>query len=252
MDITSYSHEQIKGGISKARKRLGETSDNIRLLFAPERIDDSNFDQACDIYSRINMNNYDTVVFVESYDEKLDKKLPMASTSTFETPFGSVRVNDYMRNELCDEDDDFFIHDEAFDKNISLFQQLMFFQTLSDDFSALSIQIADKDPAIIKELAYVLEEIMGPRNALLVFCCELDSKHRQEFEQVQDILEKENRSGLLNYLNSGESNIAGTTSFIAGIMVANEWDLKLNFLNAADGDKGNLLSAYAELERILF
>jgi AmmeMemoRadiSam system protein B len=253
MNITSYSRDRIEQGLNDARKRHDETNENIRLLFAPERINDDNFDRACEIYSRLDMSNYDTVVVVESYAEVLDKKLPMASNNFFETSLGKVPVDDYMRNEFCDEDDDFFIHDEAFNKDISLFQQLMFLQTLSDDFSALSVQIADTDPAIVKELAYVLEEVLASRNALIVFCCELDNDRKDEFKRVLEILENDDQSGLMNYLNSGDSHIKGTTSFIAGIIVAEKWGLDLNFLKGEyENYSGSLLTAYADRQRVIF
>lgn len=246
MNITSYDPADIQRGIAKAGKQNGDANEHIRLLFAPERIGDNNFEHACTIYSRVKMSNIDTVVVVESHDERLDKKLPMASNKHFETPVGSVPVDDYMRNEFCDEDDDFFIHDEAFDKDISLFQQLMFLQTLSDDFKALSVQIADPSPAIVKELAYVLEEVLASRNALIVFCCELDNSCNQEFQKVMELLNDDNRSGLMNYLNSGESKIKGVTSFIAGIIVADKWQLDLSFLSSEDeSHAGSLLTAYA-------
>ncbi len=252
MNITSYSREQINKSLHKARERHGKVNDHIRLLFAPVKVDDVNFDMVCDIYSRLDMANYDTVVVVESHDEKLDKKLPMASNSFFETSLGKVKVNDYMRNEFCDEDDDFFIHDAAFDKDISLFQQLMFLQTLSDEFSALSVQIADNDPAIVKELAYVLEEVLASRSALIIFCCELDNSRQKEFYRVREMVENNNQSGLMNYLNSGESHIRGTTAFIAGVIVANKWGLDLNFLEQQDDYHGSLLTAYADRQRVIF
>ncbi|WP_138429883.1 AmmeMemoRadiSam system protein B [Fodinibius saliphilus] len=253
MNITSYSREQIAKGISKAKEKQDGPNDHIRLLFAPERINEDNFDRACDIYSRLDMDNYDTVVIVESYDQKLDKKLPMCSNTTYETPLGEVIVNDYMRNEFCDEDDDFFIHDEAFDNDISLFQQLMFLQTISDDFQALGIQIADPDPSIVKEIGYVLEEVLASRSALIVFCCDLDNDRKEEFAQIVEMIEEKNESGLMNYLNSGDSHIKGTTSFIAGILVANKWDLDLNFLRGEyDNYSGSLLTAYADRQRVVF
>jgi len=253
MNITSYSREQIEQGLQKGRKRHEGSNEQIRLLFAPVEINDENFEQACDIYSRLDMSNYDTIVVVESYDEKLDKKLPMASNSFFETPLGNVPVNDYMRNEFCDEDDDFFIHDEAFDKDISLFQQLMFLQTLSDNFKALSVQIADPDPAIVKEIGYVLEEVLASRKALIVFCCELDNKRKKEFSKIVKLVEENNQSGLMNYLNSGESYIKGTTAFIAGVIVAKKWGLDLNFLRSKYEDyTGSLLTAYADRQRVAF
>ena len=159
---------------------------------------------------------------------------------------------------FCDEaaffeDDDFFIHDEAFTKNISLFQQLMFLQTLSDDFEALSVQIADPDPAIVKEIGYVLEEVLASRSALLVFSCELDNDRKSEFEKVVKMVESQNESGLMNYLNSGESHIKGTTSFIAGIIVANKWKLDLHFLRGKYQDySGSLLTGYADHQKVIF
>lgn len=253
MNIMSFSREKIEEGLSKAREQHGEVNDHIRLLFSPQEITEDNFERACDIYARIDMSNYDTVVVVESYNEKLDKKLPMASNSYFETPLGKVKVNDYMRNEFCDEDDDFFIHDEAFNKEISLFHQLMFLQTLSDDFEALSVQIADPDPAIVKEIGYVLEEVLASRSALLIFCCDLDNDRKKEFKKVIEMVEAKNESGLMNYLNSGESHIKGTTAFIAGIIVANKWGLDLYFLRGKYDDyKGSLLTGYADRQKVIF
>ena len=253
MNITSYSRDQISAGIEKARKEHDAVNDGVRLLFAPEVINDDNFERACEIYSRIDLSEYETVVVIESHDEVLDKKLPMASNDFFETPLGKVPVNDYMRNEFCDEDDDFYIHDEAFDKDISLFQQLMFLQSLSDDFSAVSVQIADTNPAIVKEVAYVLEEVLASRSALLIFCCELDNEHKKEFQKVDQLITEENHSGLLHYLNSGSSKIEGTTAFIAGIIVANKWKLDLSFLEKEfDQYSGSLLTAYADRQQVFF
>lgn len=252
MDITSYPRERIEEGIRKAKEEHQETNDYIRMLFSPTRIDDSNFERACDIYSRIDPENYETIVIIESYDQILDKKLPMPSHKTFKTPLGEVRVNDHMRNEFCDEDDDFFIHDEGFSKNMSLFHQLMMLQCTCDDFSVVSVQIADTEQAIVKELAHVLQEVLAPRQALLVFCCGLDQERKEEFSRVRRMIENENFSGLLNYLNSGESHIEGVTTFIAGLMVAGEWDLDLNFLDGPEtGSGGSLLTAYADRQRIL-
>ena len=248
--ITNYTREEIKQGLEKSRKKNGRVNDQIRILFAPNTIDDDNFDRVCDIYSRLESGNYDTVVIVEVHNEVLDKKLPMASNRSFQTPLGSVPVDDYMRNEFCDEDDDFFVYDEAFSKDISLFQQLMMLQVQLDDFKALSVQIADESHFIVKELAYVLEEVLASRNALIVFCCDLESDRKKEFNRVKEMIESESYSSLLNYLNSGESHISGTAAFIAGVIVAKEWGMRLNFVDDTDGN--SLLTAYADRERVAY
>lgn len=252
MNITSFSRDKIKEGLAKAKKKHKEPNDHIRLLFAPTEITESNFERACDIYSRLDPANYETVVVIESYDEVLDKKLPMPSNKYFETPLGRVEVNDYMRNEFCDEDDDFFIHDEGFNKDMSLFQQLMIMQCLFEDFSILSVQIADMGQAIVKELAHVLQEVLAPRRALIVFCCQLDNDLKEEFKHISDLLENDNESGLLNYLNSGDSRMEGVATFIAGILVAKAWELDISFLQTENNNyEGSLLTGYAERQKIL-
>lgn len=253
MNISSFSRDQIQQGISKARNNQEASNDHIRLLFSPTKINDANFERVCDIYGRIDPENYETFIIIESFEEVLDKKLPMPSNMTFETPLGEVKVNDYMRNEFCDEDDDFFIHDEGFSKEMSLFDQLMMLQCISEDFSVLSVQIADMGQAIVKELAYVLQEVLASRRALIIFCCHLSSDKKSEFKKIKKMLDEDNESGLLNYLNSGESHMEGATTFIAGVLVAKAWGLSLNFLNELDSNQeGSLLTGYAERQKILF
>lgn len=252
MNIMSYSREQIQEGLAHARTQHQGENDHIRLIFAPTRINHDNFYRACEIYSHLDPTNYDTVVVVETFNRVLDKKLPMPSNKFFETPLGRVPVNDFLRNELCDEDDDFYIHDEGHSRDMSLYQQLMFLQCACKDFSVLSIQIADDSPAIVKELAMALEEVLASRNALLVFCCDLDNTRKKEFNRVKQMITSNNQSGLMNYLNSGESKITGTTSFIAGVLVANAWDLEMNFLNGEYEDyKGSLLTGYADRQTVM-
>lgn len=256
MDITAFSRSQIEEGLKSVRTKNNlRKNDHIRLLFAPVEINNQNFERACDIYSRFDPENYESVVVVETYDKVLDKKLPMPSSRYFETSLGKVPVNDYLRNEFCDEDDDFFIHDEGFSNKMSLFHQLMLLQVQfgAHPFSVLSVQIADEGPAIVKELAYVLEEVLASQRTLLVFCCELANERKKEFERVKEMVEKDNRSGLMNYLNSGESHIRGASAFIAGVIVANAWELDLNFLNGEyEQYRGSLLTAYADRQRVIF
>jgi len=250
-NIRAYNGDKIDEGLKEAAAKHGETNDQIRILFAPNNIDDTNFKQVCDIYSRINPANYETAVIVEVHEEVLAKKLPMASNRVFETPLGTVRVNDYMRNEFCDEDDDFFIHDGAFNEDMSLFQQLMMLQCVfGDDIEAVSVQIADENHYIIKELAHVLEEVLASRNTLLIFCCDLAGDRMKEFERVKKMLNDKSHSKLLNYLNSGESHITGKAAFVTGIMVAHRWDLRLNFVNENTGQ--SLITAYADREQVLY
>jgi AmmeMemoRadiSam system protein B len=254
-NVTDYSLEEIQSGLKKARECHAEMNDQMRILFAPLNITDHNFKGACNMYSRLDLSGFDTAVIVEAHTETLDKKLPMPSNREFRTPLGPVPADDYLRNEFCDEEDDFFIHDEAFSKNMSLFQQLMMLQAgmdmdSYDNFSALSVQIADESSFIVKELAHVLEEVLASRNALLIFCCDLEDDYQQEFEEVKKMVNTKAHSRLLNYLNSGQSHITGAAAFVTGILVAAKWDMRVNF--GSGQDSSSLLTAYSDREGVMY
>jgi AmmeMemoRadiSam system protein B len=254
MDIRSYTREEIEAGVDQAyRENEYDTEGTVRVLFAPTEINDENFDQACDIYSRLKGHDYDTVVVVESLGETLEHKLPMPSNRRFTTPLGEVPVNDTLRNVFCDEDDDFFIDDEGYNENLSLFSQLMMLQCTLDSFDVVSLHIADDSPAIIKELAYVLEDVMRIRNALIVFCCDMSGERQKDFHRLKGILEEKNSQYLINYISQREEEIKGRGSFLAGVLVTQKWDLSLQFLNGKYAGKSstNLLTGYAEMKAML-
>lgn len=248
MRITSYSREQIKEGLKNTSPSVSANVENVRILFTPFRIDALNFSSACASYSSIKNNNFDTVVVLESHPGSADKKLPMPSNKTFTTPLGDVPVNDRLRNDFADEDDDFFVNDDAFDDNVSIYDQLMMLQCTLGSFDALSIQITEESPFIIKELVASIAEILRNKNALLVCCTNLPVSEKEGIERVIEMAEKNNFSGLMNYMNSGDSGIEGVSSFMTGLLVAGEWNLGVSL--SADGGNlaGELLTGHAYLQ----
>lgn len=251
MDITSLNRSEITEGLDKAKARQANESETVRILFSPQIIDENNIDNVFNIYSQIEKDDFDTVVIVESHPGSAEKKLPMPSFKSVETSLGEVKANDKLRNDFCDEDDDFFINDDAFDEELSLYDQLMMLQCTLEDFTVLSIQITDENSFIIKELAHALEEILASRNALIVFCCDMNNDNREELDKVLKLYNENNLSGLMNYVNSGESTIEGMGSFVAGLIVAKKWGLRLTFeaMENQSGDSSNLLTGYAEMQR---
>lgn len=251
MNITSFNREQIEDGLKRARIQSGEPDGTVRLLFSPFEITSQNFDETCLIYSRLSKNDYNTVVVVESHPGSASKKLPMPSFKIVKTPLGEVAANEQLRNDFADEDDDFFIDDEAFDDDVSLFNQLMLLQTALTGFDVLNIQITDENSFIVRELAFAIEEILGSKNALVVFCCELESSYRDELIRAKNDIDHGNESGLMNYLNGGDSHVRGVSSFVAGLLVAKKWGLKIHFpaLEDHDGNSTNLLNGYAVMQR---
>lgn len=248
MRITSFSPEQIKEGLENASPSKSVAPENVRILFVPFRIDAVNFRSVCESYSSIKNSQFDTVVVLESHPGSAEKKLPMPSNKTFTTPLGEVPVNDRLRNDFADEDDDFFVNDDAFDDSVSIYDQLMMLQCALDSFDVLSIQITEESPFIIKELVSSIAEILRNKNALLVCCTNLPVSAKEEILKVIEMAERNNFSGLMNYINSGNSGIEGVSSFLTGLLVAAEWKLGVSLSEGESDSAVKLLTAHAHLQ----
>ncbi|REL38180.1 AmmeMemoRadiSam system protein B [Rhodohalobacter sp. SW132] len=224
-----FTREEIKEKLNEASGNVQDSSNPTRIIFTPTSLNHYSIERFSEVYAQIHDGDFDTVVIVESQPGTHEKKLPMPSHKSFTTRFGEVPVNDKLRNELCDEDDDFFIDDEAFSKDLSLFDQLLFLQNQIDNFSVLSLQITDESPAIIKELSAALEEILASRNALLIFCCDIHHLGVEQFKTIKKQIKDGNIPGLMHSMNSGEVKMKGAGAFFAGLLIANKWNLNVQF-----------------------
>lgn len=224
--------------------------DGIRILFSPVNVTPGNLKQTLSLYRALEKLPYDTFVIVETYNEILPKKIPMPSAHVFKTPYGEVPANDSLRNDFADEEDDFYIDDSAFNPKMSLFQQLMLLQTTRKDFSVVSLQLSDQRPAIVKELAWVISEVMSTRNAGIIFCCELASDKHDQFQKLNSFIVEDDMSGLMNYINREGCEIQGIGAFLAGILVARTWEMDVRFKSGSTKEYGlNLLAGYAGYTR---
>jgi len=230
MNVQQLTKQEIRNHIESA-KHLKTKTEHVRMLFVPNVIDEDNFGELCTTYKTIVDQKFDTVVVIESYTGHLQKKLAMPSNDVFETRFGEVPVNDFLRNEFCDEEDDFFIADEGYSKQMSLYTQLPILQSCFEDLKVVSLQIGDYDPAIVRELAFTLDELLLSKNALIVFCCDVPATNPEELEKLRSLVISNNESGLMHYLNSNEKTVQGARAFMSGILVSRSWGYDIEFLD---------------------
>lgn len=248
MEILSYSKskivEQIKGS------KIAEVHESVKVIFSPSKIDDTNFNQACDVYQSLRDDSFDNVIIIEEHQESLTKKLSMSSHSYYKTPIGRVMVNDAMRNEFCDEEDDFFVDDAAYNSDMSLFHQLMLLQSVLDSFSVVSIAISnDERPSIIRELVYALDEILSLRNALVVVCCDLPANQISSFKKIMKYINKWEKSSFLNTILNDEIKVNGKSAFMTGILLSKEWNLKTVFMPVHNNSRTeSLIAGYSYRE----
>jgi AmmeMemoRadiSam system protein B len=245
MEIASFSQHQIKQTLNSLPEFDREMG--VKALFVPVSINSTNLEQTSYLYKAIQKLPFETFVIVETYDKaEMSRKLPMPSADYFVTPFGSVPANDALRNDFADEEDDFFIDDSCFNPEMSLYQQLMMLQCTRSKFDVVSIQIADSRPSIIKELAWVISEILSIKNAMTIFCCDLPDNAKHEFSEIKRYIAQDDMSGLMNFINSGSAHMRGGGAFQAGVMVAKAWEMQVQFLSEDQARfGGNLLAGFA-------
>lgn len=221
--IKDYSRSEIEAGIKAYEPTV---KNRLRVLFAPMQIDDRNFETACRLYSNLRGNNYDDVIIIERYLDNGKKLLPMISAKSVHTPLDEIQVNDALRNDFCDEDDDFFIDDLGNHEEMCMYDQLMMLQSvLEKKFQVLSIQIADERPSIVRELATAVAEILRERNALVIVCAHATEQDKDGLQHVEELVNEKNYSRMLNYINTGDAGVRGGGPLAAGVLIADNWEL---------------------------
>jgi AmmeMemoRadiSam system protein B len=203
---------------------------SVKILFVPDhKAFDEN--QLLNLYAGLNGFNYDSVVFLETHIKPTEKKIPMATFSQFESIFGPILVNEGLRNEFCDEDDDFFIDDHATNDKMEVYKHLPYLQASLGDFKLVSVQVCDEDPAIVREVSYVLSEIMDGRSALLVVACSFPGDN-YGIKDIQSLLDAGDQSNMMNLLNSGDYQVSGSAAFQSGVFVGYNWGVQFSFLKS--------------------
>jgi AmmeMemoRadiSam system protein B len=245
MSIRKYTREQLTECISRHHIKPEQ---GIRLIFANEKFTDDNFEQACALYAPLLGTRYETVVVVERLGFTHERLLPMISDFSLSTPLGEVQVNDVLRNEFCDEEDDFYIDDIGSSADLSIYDQLMLLQCVLEDFTVLSVQIADERPSIVRELAYTISELLMERNVLVILCSDISKCTRFEIDKIKHLIRNDEMSTLLNFCNSGEAGIIGPGPFLAGVLTAKSWELEFRIPDLGKTSDGQLfMGGYAKL-----
>jgi len=170
----------------------------------------------------------------------------MPSVAEFVTPAGTVSVNDALRNEFCDEDDDFFIDDSAFGQDMEIYRHLPYLIETLNSFKIVSVPICDDDPAIVRELDYVLSELLNGRNVLIVVAASMPGDN-VVIEELMEMIAQRDVSGMMNRINSGECGMSGSAAFMGGILIALSWELSVHFLESST-DEESAVAGFAVLQ----
>ncbi len=220
--------------------------DGIRMIFLPPRLTEQNVDEFCYIYRQILDTSYNVAVIVEPDRFESFRKLPLLPGISVKTAFGTLRMEERLRDDFCDEEDDLFVRETTDFSHLGFFDHVSMLQLVQKDIEVIGIQMLDETPPLVQELTYVLKEILPFKNAIAIFCCEMAGRHQEVFELLQQLISEQNDTRLLNLIYSGDSHINGAGIFLTGLKVAREREREVRFFRERAGTPDqNLLAAKA-------
>ena len=142
----------------------------VRTLLVPHGNYSHVLPTLAESYRHIESARYELVVFIAPTVDTYDR-LMISGYGYFGTPLGKIELSDYVRNELCDEDDDFFISELGLPKGSSIEVQLPLLQRTIGKHHSLRIVpllIGNQTIDLCNEAAAALSEILTSKNALVV------------------------------------------------------------------------------------
>jgi MEMO1 family protein len=166
-------------------------------------------------------DDYTTVTMVApSHDGAFDR-LTICRVDEYHTPLGAVPVNDQVRNELCDEDDDIFVDDSGHYHTEGVDVQLPFLQhILGEGFSMVPIVMGRETPAFCHELGMAIGEVMYGQRMLLIASADLLALDEDALEKFTEALETFDTSTLMHLLGSEQVRVEGMGGVIAAVIAA--------------------------------
>ena len=196
-------------------------ADALVGLVVPDSNRASGGEAAALAYRLLQGTELDTVLVISPSHTGEFGRLSICQTNTYHTPLGAVTVNDHLRNELCDEDDDIFLDDTGHYHTEGADVQLPFLQTVLDgDFDAVPIVMGEESPAFCRELGAAVGEVMYSKRALVIGSCDLVEGDDEGFERFREAIETFNESELMHLLGSETVRVEGMGALITTLIAS--------------------------------
>ena len=195
--------------------------DSLVGLIVPDSNRTASGATAAAAYSLLRGADLDTVLIISPSHNGAFGRLSICQTDCYHTTLGEVPVNDHLRNELCDEDDDIFLDDTGHYHTEGADVQLPFLQRLlGDGFDTVPIVMGEEGPAYCRELGGAVGEVMYGKHAVVVGSCDLIAGDADGFERLRAAVEAFNESELMHLLGSETVTVEGMGALITTLIAA--------------------------------
>lgn len=176
---------------------------------------------AAEVYSTLKDEDYDNVILIAPSHSGAFHKLTICTLDQYHTPFGDLPVNDKVRNELCDEDDDIFLDDTGHYHTEGVDVQLPFLQSvLQEGFDIVPIIMGNESPAYCKELGIAVGEVMYGRRTLIIATADVQEATEEAMHDFITFFESFDVNRLMPLLNSETVRMLGKGAVLVALIAA--------------------------------
>lgn len=175
---------------------------------------------AARIYRLLESLTYDTVIIISPGQSAGIQRMRICGSSEYRTPLGSVVIDDAMRNELCDEDDEIFVADDAQWWPGGVDVQVPFLQEVLSDFSVVPIIMGDETPEDCRELGTAVGEVMSNRNVLVVASVDLVAANERSLKELIRLIEGLADDDLMDFLSGDAVDVKGRSAVLVAVIAA--------------------------------
>ena len=163
----------------------------------------------------------ETVILVSPSHTGDFGRLSICQTDLYRTPLGDVTVDDRLRHELCDEDDDIFVDDTGHYHTEGADVQLPFLQRVLDgEFKTVPIVMGEESPAFCRELGHAVGEVLYGHRMLLVGSADVVGAADGALDALRTAIETFDISELLHLLGSEKVKVKGMGALIVTLLAA--------------------------------
>ncbi|MEM8558506.1 MAG: AmmeMemoRadiSam system protein B [Bacteroidota bacterium] len=177
---------------------------------------------AAEAYALLKGQDFDTVILVSPSHEGDFGRISICRADTYHTPLGEVPINDRLRHEFCDEDDDIYLDDAGHYHTEGVDVQLPFLQVLFPDraFDIVPLVMGEETPAFCRELGIAVGEVMYGQQALIIATADVLQVEGAAFEDFTAVLKAFDESELLHLLGGERLKMEGMGAVIVAIIAA--------------------------------
>lgn len=194
---------------------------DILAVIVPGDIEGEHGPLAADVYACLKAQEpYETVMVVSPSRTGRFRRMTIPGADVYRSAAGDFRIDDTVRNELCDEDDDFFVDDTGQYADQGALAQIPFLKAALDDFKIVPVVMGEESPDFCRELATALGEIMFNRRTLVLATATITSGDAEGLSHLAQLLMDRDADRLLQFLTDGEVVVEGKGAVVSALQAA--------------------------------